>query len=64
MLHIRQKNSITESGYAYTVVDSSGYGGLGEPPLTSHPAVVEWPDKFEVVDQELPEEYQILNYTG
>jgi len=59
MAHIRQKTS-PES--IYTIVNSEGYGGEGQPPLDQHPAVVNHPNIFEVVDNELPEIYQVLNY--
>jgi len=62
MLHIRQKNSIV--GEAYTIVQTKGYGGQGEPPLSEHPSLVEHPDLFELVDEEIPTEHQYLKYDG
>lgn len=64
MLHIRAKNSSYDPHIAYTQVIAKGYGGPGEPPLTDHPSVVELPDYFEVVDEDIPEHVQYLNYTG
>lgn len=64
MPHIKQKNSSEDPNKAYTIVLTPGYGGVGEPPLSEHPSVVEWPALFEVVDTEIPEGAQELNYTG
>lgn len=58
MLHIRQKNSIETEGYAYIVVIDKD--GLYE----QHPAMIEHPTLFEVVDENIPEDAQYLNYTG
>ena len=60
MKHIRQINSINTN--TYTIVNSEGYGGENEPPLDQHPAIINHPTIFEVVDCEIPEYYQILNY--
>jgi len=61
MEHIRQKmnTSANKSDVAYTVVITDGYTDL-----TTHPSIVEHPDLFEIVDVDLPTEYQFLNYTG
>ena len=61
MEHIRQKlnASANKSDVAYTVVVTDGYTDL-----TTHPSIVEHPDLFEIVDVDLPTEYQFLNYTG
>lgn len=62
MKHIRQINSVgTES---YTVIVTNGYGGSGEPPLESHPSVLEHPELFEIVDCEFPEQYQYGEYVS
>lgn len=58
MLHIRQKNSSELEGFAYTVVIDKD--GLYE----QHPAVIEHPSLFEVVDADIPEDAQYLLYTG
>lgn len=59
MLHIKQK---TAPNSTYTIVNSEGYGGEGQPTLDQHPAVINHPNIFEVIDSELPEMYQVLNY--
>lgn len=58
MPHIKQKNSSELEGYTYTVVIDNG-NLLGQ-----HPAVLEEPNLFEVVDQDIPEDAQYLKYTG
>lgn len=61
MIHIRQKidlsNKIGEL-FAYTVVDTSGWTA----PLDQHPSIVENPDLFEIVDEEIPSHAQTLYY--
>jgi hypothetical protein len=61
MEHIRQKLDLTSNKLeiAYTVVITDGYTDL-----TTHPSIIEHPDLFEIVDVELPTEYQFLNYNG
>ena len=59
MIHIRQILGQGKVETAYTVVMTDGYTDL-----TTHPSIVEHPDIFEIVDVELPDEYQLLNYTG
>jgi len=61
MEHIRQKLDLSANKWevAYTVVVTDGYTDL-----TTHPSIVEHPDLFEIVDVDLPTEYQFLNYTG
>lgn len=61
MEHIRQimNSSTGKQEIVYTVVITTGYTDL-----TTHPSIVEHPDLFEIVDIELPSEYQLLNYTG
>jgi hypothetical protein len=56
MAHIHQ---IGTTGNGYTVVITNGYTDL-----TTHPSIVEHPDLFEIVETELPEIYQELNYTS
>jgi hypothetical protein len=53
MIHIRQK---TEG--VYTIVNTSDWNQ----PLEEHPSVVEHPELFEVVDADIPETHQFLNY--
>jgi len=55
MAHIIQKNN----GGVYTVVITDGYTDL-----TTHPSIVEHPDLFEIATNDLPTEYQLLNYDG
>ena len=55
MAHIIQKNN----GGVYTVVITDGYTDL-----TTHPSIVEHPDLFELINIDLPTEYQLLNYDG
>lgn len=61
MIHIRQKidlsNKIGEL-IAYTVVDTTGWSA----PLDEHPSIVENPDVFEIVDEEIPQHAQTLYY--
>ena len=59
MEHIRQKLDLSanKSEVAYTVVITDGYTDL-----TTHPSIVEHPEIFEIVDVDLPEFYQFLNY--
>ena len=54
MAHIHQ---IGTEGEGYTVV-------IAEGDLSLHPSIVEHPDLFEIVEGDLPEFYQRLNYTG
>jgi hypothetical protein len=61
MIHIRQifdPTTVTEESI-YTVVVTEGYEDL-----TTHPSIVEHPEIFEIVDAELPEQYQFLNYSS
>ena len=55
MIHIRQKNS---THGVYTIVNTDNW----ILPIDQHPSVVEHPDIFEVVDEDIPENHQILNY--
>lgn len=59
MEHIRQKLEITGRNLeAYTVVDTNGW----VLPLNEHPSIVEYPDLFEISNDEIPEIHQILIY--
>ena len=53
MAHIHQ---IGTEGESYTVVVAEG-------DLTQHPAILEHPEFFEIVEADLPEVYQKLDYT-
>ena len=57
MEHIRQKNSDDKT--TYTVVNTTGYQGK----LTDHISIVHHPELFEIVDAEIPEDAQYLNYS-
>jgi hypothetical protein len=60
MEHIRQKSSATGRSLnsTYTVVVTTGW----TLPLTEHPSVVEHPEIFEIVNEEIPDHAQYLNY--
>jgi hypothetical protein len=60
MEHIRQKINLALKGVdvAYTVVDTTGW----TLPLNEHPSIVENPEIFEIVDEEIPEHAQTLIY--
>jgi hypothetical protein len=62
MQHIKQKNSSLDDNKAYTIVITEGYGGLGEPPLSEHPSIVENPTLFEIVNDDPPADAQFLRY--
>jgi hypothetical protein len=49
---------ILMSDVAYTVVDTTGW----TLPLNEHPSIVENPEIFEIVDEEIPEHAQTLIY--
>ncbi len=57
MAHIRQKNS---NDITYTVVITTNW----QQPLSEHPSVIEHPERFEVSDEEIPEDVQYLNYSS
>jgi hypothetical protein len=63
MIHIRQKldlsNKVGEL-IAYTIVDTSGW----TLPLDEHPSIVENPDVFEIVDEDIPSYAQTLIYNN
>jgi hypothetical protein len=59
MEHIKQRSLVEGlENQAYTVVNTEGW----TLPLQDHPSVVEHPEIFEVVDTDIPEWYQLLNY--
>jgi hypothetical protein len=59
MPHIRQKIDLTARGQiAYTVVNTEGW----TLPLEQHPSIVEHPELFEISEDEIPTNHQILNY--
>lgn len=58
MIHIRQKMADGFMPEAYTVVDTSDWGGT----LESHPSIVNHPDLFEIVNAPIPENAQYLIY--
>jgi hypothetical protein len=59
MMHIRQKIDLTARGeIAYTVVNTEGW----TLPLEQHPSIVEHPELFEISEDEIPLNHQILNY--
>jgi hypothetical protein len=63
MIHIRQKLDVTnKSGelIAYSVVYTKNW----TLPLEQHPSIVENPDLFEIVDDEIPEHAQTLIYNS
>lgn len=63
MRHIKQVDTTTRGeDIAYTVVITTGYGGVNEPPLEQHPSIVENPTLFVIVDQDIPSDAQYLNY--
>jgi hypothetical protein len=58
MKHIVQINTIGTDSYTIVMTDN----WVGQ--LETHPSVVDYPELFEIVDSELPETYQLLNYTN
>jgi hypothetical protein len=61
MIHIRQKLDIankTGEQIAYSVVDTTDWTA----PLQQHPSIVEHPELFEIVDEEIPTHAQTLIY--
>ena len=61
MLHIRQKSTATGKSLHsnYTVVITDKWKAKD---LHKHPAVVEHPQIFEVVDEEIPDHAQYINW--
>ena len=62
MIHIRQKLDLTNKTgdlIAYTVVYTKGW----TLPLNEHPSIVNNPDLFEIVDEEIPSHAQTLIYS-
>ena len=60
MKHIRYIPSVETN--SYTIVISEGYGGENEPPLESHPSIVDHPELYEIIDCDIPEHHQYLIY--
>jgi hypothetical protein len=63
MIHIRQKLDITNrtgEQIAYSVVDTTEWTA----PLSQHPSIVEHPELFEIVDEDIPAHAQILIYSS
>jgi hypothetical protein len=61
MIHIRQKLDLTNKVgelFAYSVVYTKDWNK----PLEEHPSIVENPDIFEIVDDEIPAHAQTLIY--
>lgn len=59
MIHIRQKLDLSaKQEVAYTIVITDGW----TEPLEQHPSILEHPEIFEIVDAEIPENPQYLNY--
>jgi len=56
MRHIRQINSVGTN--SYTIVNLDNY--VGE--LENHPILVDYPDLFEISEDELPSYIQYVNY--
>jgi len=56
MEHIRQINSVNTD--TYTIVNTSNWSK----PLNEHPSIIEHPELFEIVNCEIPEKHQYLNY--
>jgi hypothetical protein len=61
MIHIRQKLDVTNKNgdlIAYTVVYTKDW----TLPLNEHPSIVNNPELFEIVDEEIPAHAQTLIY--
>jgi hypothetical protein len=61
MIHIRQKLDLTNKVgelIAYSVVYTKDW----TLPLEEHPSIVEHPENFEIVDEEIPSHAQTLIY--
>lgn len=58
MKHIRQIGSNTNSNESYIVVETTNYPG----DLEDHPSIIDHPNLFEVVDCEIPDNFQYLIY--
>ena len=60
MQYIRFINSSRLEDHAYTIVNTDNW----TLPLSEHPSIVEHPDLFEIVDEDIPEYPDYLIYTG
>lgn len=58
MIHIRQRNSSLDDNKTYTVVITDDW----HHDLDAHASIVEYPDLFEIVDADIPEDAQYLKY--
>lgn len=59
MRHIRQKIDLSARGeVAYTIVNTENWSLT----LEEHPSIVDHPELFEISEDEIPANYQILNY--
>jgi hypothetical protein len=61
MIHIRQKLDLTNKIgdlLSYSVVDTTTW----TLPLSMHPSIIEHPESFEIVDEEIPSHAQTLIY--
>jgi hypothetical protein len=58
MIHIRQKMISNMPNIAYTIVDTSEW--IGD--IEDHPSIVNHPDIFEIVDEDIPINAQYLIY--
>ena len=56
MKHIRQINSVGTN--SYTIVNTEGYVGN----LEDHPIFTEFPNTFEISEDEIPEFHQYVLY--
>lgn len=54
MRHIHQ---IGTEGFSYTYILTD------QEDLENHPAIVNFPDKFEIIDEDVPDNAQILNFS-
>lgn len=54
MRHIHQKGT---EGFSYTYILTD------QEDLENHPAIVNFPDKFEIIDKDVPDNAQILNFS-
>jgi hypothetical protein len=60
MKHIRQKNSSIITGEVYAIVLTNNWNK----PLEEHPSILEHPEIFEIVDCEIPNHVESLNYVS
>ena len=58
MQHIRQIGSSFNPNESYIVVDTTNYAG----DLEDHPSIIDHPNLFEIVDCDIPNNFQYLIY--